>query len=164
MRDIFYTYVFHHPLRVGLRLQLYVKVGLNRVKRKIKFSKFTKIFVHFIPRTAGRSPLGEIFWIFLARKINDFCVECINILMVFQSDSTLFLLNIIKIIKEWNCDQLFVRKCVWWCGTHWGGQAPCTRNDQAKLPSHQFKWNSKVLRHPGGAYIHIIARITHPNS
>ena len=30
---------------------------------------------------------------------------------VFQSDSTLFLLNIIKIIKEWSCDQLFVRKC-----------------------------------------------------
>ena len=29
----------------------------------------------------------------------------------FQSDSTLFLLNIIKIIKEWSCDQLCVRKC-----------------------------------------------------
>ena len=29
----------------------------------------------------------------------------------FQSDSTLFLLNIIKIIKERSCDQLFVRKC-----------------------------------------------------
>ena len=51
--------------------------------------------------TPGRGPTVTHFFGDLGysnRKMNDFYVECINILMFFQSDSTLFSLNIIKII------------------------------------------------------------------
>ena len=90
---------------------------LNSVKRKLNFSKFTKMFTHFSPRAAGRRRVLVAYvdsWQgarrkaknflhlgYSDRKINDFYVGCINILVIFQSDSTLFLLSIIKIIQEW---------------------------------------------------------------
>ena len=53
--------------------------------------------------TPGRGPAARRnFFGILVIPIEKLMIF-INILMLFQSDSTLFLLNIIKITKEWNC-------------------------------------------------------------